>query len=111
MDIGGQFETTTLAWVLAGLFLFGVGYNWFVAWLERDGRDRGYTAILVVAGVAITVIGFGHLAGTEAAIAIFYCFSASGTPMIVGSIWRHVSQRAREEKQLLDCAKRWAEDD
>ncbi len=99
MDLGWE-----LATVLAGLLLFGIGYNRFVTWLERQGHDRGYTALLVVGGVLVTLAGAIPITGWWTIMVITLCFVASGTPMIVGSIWRHIQARAREDEALRQAA-------
>ncbi|MGD9101816.1 MAG: hypothetical protein PVF45_15140 [Anaerolineae bacterium] len=78
--------------VLGGLFIFGVLYNTFVAELQRKGYDEGYTAILVVFGVAITLIGVAAM-DANAAILSGLAFCASGPPMIIGSLWRYAKRR------------------
>lgn len=86
--------------ILTSLFIFGVAYNAFVSWLERQGYDRGYTAILVVVGTLVTVVGAGLRLGTRSVAWILTCFAASGTPMIAGSIWRYVAQRQRDLQRI-----------
>jgi len=83
--------------VFLGLLLFGIIYNGFVTWLEEHGHDRGYTAILVVGGTLVTLTGSGILIGWRDIGTVLLCFAASGAPMVAGSIWRHVQQRARDE--------------
>ncbi len=93
MKLGWQHAAVT-----ATLFVFGLAYNWFIEEIERRGLDRGYTALLVVAGVAVTVTVTIPLIGLEAAVTLTLAFVASGMPMIVGSILRHVRERAQEEE-------------
>lgn len=81
-----------------GLLLFGIAYNWLVAWLEGRGYDEGYTALLVVAGNGATLI-IVALVDWRAAVLALGAFACSGLPMIVGSWWRHV--RARRHAQDL----------
>jgi len=87
-------------WVWAvvgmGLLLFGIGYNWPVAWLEAQGYDEGYTALLVVGGVLVTLGGVA-LVDWQAAALTLAAFMLSGTPMVLGGWWRHV--RARKHAQ------------
>lgn len=78
--------------VLGGLFLFGLAYNAAVAWMESRGYDQGFTAILVIFGVATTLIGVAVL-DERAAMLSLYAFVASGTPMVIGSWWRYVRRR------------------
>ena len=91
--------------VLVGLLLFGVFYNAFVEYLERSGRDRGYTAFLVVGGTLVTVAGSAVVIGVTAAGFVLLCFAASGLPMVIGSGWRHVQARAAEEDELRRAAR------
>jgi membrane protein DedA with SNARE-associated domain len=84
--------------VLLTLFVFGIVYNWVVGWLERKGYDRGYTALLVVLGVGVTVALSGFLIGMQATLLVTACFVASGLPMIVGSIVRYVDTRSGGER-------------
>lgn len=81
--------------IFVALFLFGVGYNFFVAWLERRGYHEGYVAYLVVAGTLITILATYSLIGRDAMLLVLACFVASGTPMIVGSCYRHVKEREK----------------
>lgn len=95
---------TRLLYVIAGLFLFGLSYNAFVAWLEGQGHDKGYTAFLVVGGVLITLAGLAVITNVETAILAIGCFAASGLPMIFGSVGRYVRARASEEKKMMALA-------
>lgn len=83
--------------ILTILFLFGVGYNEFVEWLEENGYDRGYTSLLVVFGTMVTVGMAGFLIGWQNAIRLLMAFGASGLPMIIGSIERYVRERSEDE--------------
>lgn len=100
---------TQLLYVVAGLFLFGLIYNAFVAWLEKMGHDRGYTAFLVVGGTLVTLAGLAVITGVETVISAIVCFVASGLPMILGSVWRHVRERASEEKKIMALAHEFVE--
>jgi len=82
-----------------GLLLFGIGYNFLVDWLEKHGFEEGYTAILVVGGVLITLLASIPLTGIEAFLTLLVCFSASGFPMVLGS-WRRYCDRRKQEREL-----------
>lgn len=86
-----------------GLAGFGFAYDRWVASLEDDGRDRGYTSILVVGGTLVTLAGQAMLQGPRAAVETAMLFVASGTPMIFGSINRHVNARKSEEQLFMDA--------
>lgn len=88
-----------LAALYLGLLLFGIGFNLLVAWLERKGYLNGYTSLAVVVGVGITVAATAVISPAFALITVV-AFIASGTPMIAGSIWRHVRQREQELERL-----------
>ncbi len=88
---------------LIGLFAFGVAYNAFVGWTQRRGYDEGYTAILVVIGVLVTLAGVAIIDWNAARLTTF-AFIASGSPMIAGSIWRHVRRRERAIRTIIEEA-------
>lgn len=82
--------------ILTLLALFGFGYNWLVARIERQDPEHGYTAILVVAGCAITVLATVPLIGWRQAAIVFAAFAASGLVMVLGSMKRHLDRTARD---------------
>lgn len=94
-----------LAGVMVGLLLFGIGYNALVAKLEREGYTDGYTALLVVGGTLITVLGVTIVIGIEAAVQVTLCFVASGTPMILGSIVRYSAERRATLEEMRRLAR------
>ena len=73
-----------------GLFMFGAAYNYFVGSLEE--RKDGYLAMLVAAGVGITLVGVAIISW-QAATLVLACFFMSGIPMIVGEISRSIKMR------------------
>ena len=97
--------------VSLGLALFGVGYNALTAWMEKRGRHEGYTALLVVGGVFITVAASALLIGIERALVMGLCFVCSGTPMIIGSMHRHMLLREREREQARSFISIWSGED
>lgn len=90
--------------VFGALFVFGIGYNTLVAWLEHKGYIEGYLSLIVALGVAVTLGGVAILSIQAALIALF-CFAASGTPMIIGSIWRYLQKREAEKYAMIAEAK------
>ena len=90
------------ALVFTILLGFGIGYNGLVASLERQGHDRGYMGFIVALGCGVTLIGAGFLVGWEAVAWTTGCFAASGIPMMMGSVARHVRARARARRELLE---------
>lgn len=85
---------------LVGLFVVSVGFNWLVDYSERRGWEEGYVSFLVVIGVAYTVTGaaIGGLISWQDYQYLILAFVASGLPMIVGSVWRHVKVRELERQ-------------
>lgn len=79
-----------------GLILFGILFNHCTAELNRRGYSEGYTWLLVVIGVAITVIASAAEIGWEPALVLLKNFVASGTPMAAGDIYRYISARRAE---------------
>jgi len=111
MDSNGSVMMITLqvdVWrtvaVCLALILFGLWYNREVARLEGSGDHEGYLSLLVVVGVAVTIVGWlvvtGDLAG---GLVLLVCFAASGLPMIAGSISRYLAARRalRHQQQEL----------
>ena len=103
---GWQFATV---WVLLDLFGWGycaLVYNYFPKW-----KIKHKTAEWVVLGVFITIIGYAFAIGwksyvlaSDAIIALFLCFIATGGPMIFG-YWvvdsRNDSQDEEKAKRLM----------
>ncbi len=93
--------TSGLNWGLIGavwgaLLVFGFVYNLAVAWAERQGYAEGYTAMLVVGGTLVTLLGVA-VVDWRAALLALGAFFASGFWMVVGSWWRHVQARRRAQ--------------
>lgn len=87
--------------VFGALALFGAVYNRLIAWTEERGYIEGYTALAVVGGVLITLAGIAILS-IPAAVLALGAFAASGTPMVIGSIGRHVRMRAEAIRALRE---------
>lgn len=85
------------------LFFFGIGYNWFVGWLERKGYHEGYVAFLVMGGVIVT-LGAVAVFDPDGALIALGAFLASGTPMIVGSVTRYIRERERVARAKAESA-------
>lgn len=83
------------------LVMFGIGYNLLIAWLEEKHYLNGYTSLAVVVGVLVTV-GMTAVISWQFALITAGAFLASGTPMILGSTWRHIRERERELERLRD---------
>jgi hypothetical protein len=90
--------------VAIGLLVFGTIYNLVVAWMERNGYDEGYTAIMVVVGVLVTLGGLAMVDWRAAALTVV-AFACSGTPMVLGSWWRHAQARKRAQDELRGMAR------
>lgn len=86
--------------VILAAVLFGLAYNALVAWLERTGRDEGYTALLVVAGVGVTLGLSAFLIGLYPVLVVLAVFACTGTPMTIGSIYRHMEARRQAREKL-----------
>ena len=90
--MGGLFviDWKLIGSILFGLFMFGWAYDAFVGALQE--RKDGYLAMLVAAGVGITLVGVAIISW-QAALLVLACFAASGIPMIVGEISRSIKMR------------------
>jgi len=100
-DYGSYFgiHFGAIAATAVSLLAFGLVFNWLVDRWHRAGYDDGYTWLLVVIGVAVTVIAAGFTIGWTAVITLFVFFAASGLPMALGDIWRHVKARRAEHDE------------
>lgn len=101
---------TGMIFALIGLFAFGLAYDGLVGWLERQGHHRGIVSLLVVGGVLVTLgVVWAALTGRtmQADLVLAYLlagFTASGLPMIVGSLWRNAKERQADEAQARAVA-------
>lgn len=93
MDSNGQVISTETAWVVLGLFIFGVFYNWLVADFQK--KTGNYTAELVAGGVLVTLVASGFVIGWSNTFVLIILFTASGLPMMIG-FWLRI---ARDEQQ------------
>ena len=99
-----------IAAIYLALLLFGIGYNYLTAQAERTGFIRGYTALFVVGGVAVTVAATAVVSLAFALITAG-AFIASGTPMIVGSMIRHQREELHQLAQAIEEARRGDQDE
>lgn len=109
MDTGGHKKDAMnrLAYplTLLMLLLFGGIYDRFVAHLEAARREHGYLAILVIAGVAVTLLAASPFIGTANFLKLLCAFAASGLPMTWGSIDRYMTSREAQERYARARAK------
>lgn len=80
------------------LFVISVVYNHLVGWLERNGLLDGLKAILVVFGVAYTLLVISPIVGARATLVLIGGFFISLVPVTVGDISRHLEARLSELK-------------
>lgn len=98
---GHQNVSLELAVIFTALHLLGWGYNALIAWAEGRKYLDGHLAYAVAFGTAFTLAPF--IAFETVKIWWVYAgFAASGTPMILGSWWRHVTAREADQKALRD---------
>lgn len=91
----------TLLAIIAALIIFGIFFDRIVGRIEDDDPDHGYTAIWVVIGVLVTVAASAFLVGWWNALLVLLAFAASGAPMILGSIRRHLRNRRRDRRAIV----------
>lgn len=92
MEIQIKLEISRIIASLISLLIFGILYNWLVARWERKGYTEGYLSLIVALGVGITLAGLAWVSW-QAALMGLIGFVFSGTPMILGSISRHIHAR------------------
>jgi hypothetical protein len=101
MELTLTLDVDRLIALALGLMMFGIGFNAFVEWLERRPLGHhGYTAFLVVIGVAVTVLASWPIIGFKAVLTLIVAFLASGIPMVVGSIARYMRERDADAEAL-----------
>ena len=88
-----------IASLLFGLVMFGLAYNGLVQALGE--RKEGYTGLLVVGGVLVTLLAVAILAW-QIALLMLVAFAASGTPMLIGDIGRHIWRRDQAIQRSKD---------
>ena len=86
--------------VFWGLVLFGILYNLLMGWMEKRGYLEGLTSLAVVGGVLITLAGIAVVSWSAAVLALA-AFTASGLPMVIGSLWRYVQRRQMEQEEFI----------
>lgn len=82
-------------------FLFGIGYNLLVAWWHR--HRFSHVSISVAIGVAGTLVIPLAVWFRELWLPVFVllvCFTASGIPMIVGSMKRTVRRKDDKKRRM-----------
>lgn len=95
-----RFDVGVLVTAVLGLVLFGIVYNTLVQFTQTKGFLDGYHSLSVVVGVLIT-LGVLALISWPSALLALILFAASGTPMIVGSIWRYMQRRKADQESII----------
>jgi hypothetical protein len=100
--------------VILAELLFGVGYNWLVAVMQK--KDIWHVSFSVVIGVAATLLielAFWwnlSMPFWNAILCTFACFAASGLPMVTGSQLRTVELKKNHKRHEWPTAARRARD-
>ena len=93
----GQYEGIIAVYL--ALVLFGVLFNSIISYAERRTWLHGYVSLAVAGGVLITLAGVAII-DYRAALISLGAFIASGIPMMLGSVYRHVREREEELERL-----------
>lgn len=104
MTISTPFGTILLT--IGALFVFGLAYAALINWLRHKGYSEGYTAILVVGGVTITLSLSTILHQPEPLATLFLqfiCFAASGLPMTINDIHRYAAARSADQRSIQEA--------
>lgn len=91
--------------VYAGLVGFGVFYNRIVAYTNRKYGQHGYTSLLVVFGVFVTLAALSVRIGAINTLRITAGFVASGLPMILGDTSRYLEYKQEVAVALARASK------
>ena len=102
-----QVQTETILLTIGGLLLFGALYAILINWMRKTGYLEGYTAVMVVGGVIVTLIinkAIHHPDPAVDFIGELACFGASGAPMIVESFVDYARRRNEHIKSIVQAA-------
>ncbi len=91
--------------VYTGLFGFGIFYNRIVAYTNRKHGQHGYTSLLVVFGVFVTLAALSTRIGAINTLKIAAGFVASGLPMILGDTSRYLEYKQEVAVALARASK------
>lgn len=89
----------------AGLVGFGIFYNRIVAYTNRKYGQHGYTSLLVVFGVFVTLAALSTRIGAINTLKIAAGFVASGLPMILGDTSRYLEYKQEVAVALARASK------
>lgn len=95
----------TIVLSFVACFVFGLTFNVFTALSERRGWIEGLISLYVAIGVAMTVLLMGMVIGWENVLILAIAFMCSGTPMIVGSVSRHIVAIQQEAKRIIELSR------
>lgn len=91
-----------LAGVAPYALMAGVAYAYLIHYLERSVKAEGLTWLEVVAGVGLTLALAVPVVGWMPTLAVVALFTLTGTPQIVGALYRHHLARMQARKALLE---------
>jgi hypothetical protein len=99
--IGAQsgYDPAVVIAVYMGLLSFGIIFNLAVGYAETRTWMQGYVSLFVAAGVLVVLSALAVI-DWRASLLAFGAFVFAGTPMILGSIYRHVREREHELEQM-----------
>jgi len=90
--------------VFFALWVFGIFYNFLVAWAESRGYLEGFTWLAAAIGVLVTLAGIAIISWQCALLALAaFCFS--GFPMAAGAIWRYIKLREKAHEYVASTAR------
>ena len=104
MEIG---SAIAIGVILIALLLFGLYFNAKIAEVENTQIDHGYTAIFVVIGVSVTLVGIALIdffVDWNAGLIGLIAFVASGSPMAAGSFNRYLQRQAEQKRRMQELA-------
>lgn len=99
---------TEIALACLTLFLFGLAYSAVVRKLRQRDPEHGYTAVLVVFGVAVVCIVFTAITSLQTGAVLLALMAAASLPMIYEYTDHHLTiaegrRRARGLENLMEA--------
>lgn len=107
IDLKLTLNFQTIALAMLALLVFGIGYAYFVRRIRSRYPEHGYTAVLVVFGVACVTVAFTAITSLPLGALLLALMAAAGAPMV----WEYTDfyLTAAEDRRLTATIKNLTE--
>lgn len=98
---------TSRASIITGLIavlLFSLCFAALVRWMRKRDSNHGYTAVLVVIGVAAVIVAFASITSVQLGLVLSALFALAGMPMVAEyTDYRLMMAEHARQERLLDA--------